>query len=289
MRRYSLQHVTRYAYDKPVTTSYGRAHLKPGEYPGQDVSSTSVVIRPKASELTDHVDYFGNVSTYFCVRTPHKTLVVTARSELEVTREVPSLHAARGVTWEQLRGTVGADPALAEYTLPSPRVAPSAAVSAYADDVFAADRPAVEVVDDVLHRIYGDFTYKSGSTTTRTTSDELLETRKGVCQDFAHLAVGALRSRGLAARYVSGYIETIPRPGQPKLQGVDASHAWASVWLPALGWVDFDPTNDQYVDDRYLVTAVGRDYGDVPPLKGVILTEARKSTLKVGVDVTRLD
>jgi transglutaminase-like putative cysteine protease len=144
-------------------------------------------------------------------------------------------------------------------------------------------------VKDLLHGINSDFRYKSGSTTVRSTVDDLLRDREGVCQDFAHLAVGVLRSVGLPARYVSGYIETRPPAGKPKLRGVDASHAWASVFLPGHGWVDFDPTNDQFVDDRYLVTALGRDYGDVPPLKGIIVTDSRKSTLQVAVDVIPLE
>jgi transglutaminase-like putative cysteine protease len=140
-----------------------------------------------------------------------------------------------------------------------------------------------------VNRIHTDFRYRSGATTVVSGIAELLASRAGVCQDFAHLAVGCLRSVGLAARYVSGYLETSPPPGQMKLQGADASHAWASVFAPGLGWIDLDPTNNQFVDERYVVAAVGRDYGDVPPLKGIIVTGAKKSTMQVSVDVIRID
>ena len=143
---------------------------------------------------------------------------------------------------------------------------------------------------DLIHRIHADFRYESGATTVKTTLPEVLERRAGVCQDFAHLTVGCLRSMGLAARYVSGYLETAPPPGRPKLLGADASHAWASVLIPGGGWVSLDPTNDQLLDGRYVTTAWGRDYSDVPPLKGVIFTESKtKHVLQVRVDVTLVE
>ena len=149
-------------------------------------------------------------------------------------------------------------------------------------------RPLGATLRHLVSTIYHDFTYRSGATTVSTSLDDVLIRREGVCQDFAHLAVAVLRRAGLPARYVSGYLETVPPPGQPKLQGVDASHAWASVLVPELGWVDLDPTNNQVVDAGYVVTAWGRDYTDVPPLKGVIFTEGANSTLRVAVDVIRL-
>jgi len=249
------------------------------------VLTTKVGVSPAAAEITDHVDYFGNTSTYFCVRTAHRKLVVTARSELAVERVVPDLAGVALGTWEDVRMSVAGNPDVAEFTLSSPQVQPSKAVSRYALNIFGPGRSIADCLVELLHRIKDDFVYKTGATTVRSTADDLLLRGEGVCQDFAHLAVGCLRSLGLAARYVSGYIETHPPEGKPKLRGVDASHAWVSVFLPPLGWVDLDPTNDQFVDDRYLITAIGRDYGDVPPLKGVILTDSRRSTLHVEVDV----
>lgn len=173
------------------------------------------------------------------------------------------------------------------FLLPSPLVAFGPAVQAWACEVFTPGRPVGHAVTALVHRIHEEFTYHSGVTSVRTTLPEVLDRRAGVCQDFAHLAVGALRWAGLPARYVSGYLETRPPPGRSRLQGVDASHAWASVLLPELGWVDLDPTNDQLVDERYVVTAWGRDYSDVPPLQGVIFTEGEGSSLTVEVDVLR--
>ncbi|HUR49292.1 MAG TPA: transglutaminase family protein, partial [Acidimicrobiales bacterium] len=172
-----------------------------------------------------------------------------------------------------------------QYLLPSPMIGRAEQVADFAHDLIRPARSLDEVVADLLDRIHDGFSYVSGSTTVRTTLTEVLATREGVCQDFAHLAVAALRSVGLAARYVSGYLETRPPPGKPRLVGADASHAWASVFAPGVGWVDLDPTNHKFVDDTYVVTAIGRDYSDVPPLKGVIFTESKKNTLKVSVDM----
>jgi transglutaminase-like putative cysteine protease len=158
----------------------------------------------------------------------------------------------------------------------------------YASSSFEPGRAIGAVLRDLCSRIHRDFEYRSGSTTVATTVAELLRRRFGVCQDFSHLAVSCLRSAGLTTRYVSGYLETKPPRGRPKLLGADASHAWASVLVPQAGWVDVDPTNDQFVDDRYVVLAHGRDYDDVPPLKGVILSDASYSTMGVSVDVTRV-
>ncbi|MGX7680627.1 transglutaminase family protein [Jatrophihabitans sp. DSM 45814] len=291
MTRYSLVHRTSYAYQSPVERSYGRAHLKPGDETGQRCLNTTLEIVPPPSDISDHVDYFGNISTFYLVRRRHTSLTVTARSELEVSREAPStavLTALDDYSWEQLRGQLPEHHEVVEYCLPSTRIKPSTAVSSYAKEIFTPGRAAGEVIADLCHRINTDFQYRSGSTTVATTIEQLLRQRTGVCQDFAHLAVGCLRSVGLAARYVSGYLETSPPPGRPKLQGADASHAWASVFVPELGWIDFDPTNDQWVDGRYLVVARGRDYGDVPPLKGVIVTDSARSNMTVNVDVTKL-
>ena len=188
----------------------------------------------------------------------------------------------------------------AEGLLPSPLVELSAEVRAYAAAVLPADRPLGEALTALHRTVRSDFAYRPGATTVRTTLTELLALRQGVCQDFAHLAVGCLRSVGLPARYVSGYLETVPPPGRERLVGQDASHAWVSVLVPDAGtgpaaddrapaWIDLDPTNDQLVDSRYVVTAWGRDFRDVSPLKGIVLSESATSTLDVAVDVERLD
>ena len=176
-----------------------------------------------------------------------------------------------------------------QFTLESPLVCVSAAVQRYALASFSHGRPILEAVADLSSRIHDGFRYRPGSTSVTTGLDEVIEGSEGVCQDFAQLAIGCIRSRGLAARYVSGYLETRPPPGLPRRQGSDVSHAWAAVFVPGVGWVDIDPTNDQFANERYVVTAWGRDYSDIPPLKGVIFTEGTGHELEVTVDVVPLD
>jgi transglutaminase-like putative cysteine protease len=289
-RRYRVVHTTAYRYSDSVSMSYGRAHLLPRSLPGQDVVAAELVLDPGADELRSHVDFFGNVSTYYAVRTPHRSLQVTSTSEVVLSRVAPSVPELDQLTWEQVRDGCAGDVTTREFVHGSPLVRPSAMVADYAALTFTPARPLGTALHDLVHRIYTDFEYVSGATTVKTTLGEFLHGRKGVCQDFAHLAVGCLRSVGLPARYVSGYLETEPAPGRPKLQGADASHAWAAVSVPGSDgsrWIELDPTNDQFVDARYVVAGWGRDYADVPPLKGIILTDAKRSTMTVSVDVTR--
>lgn len=305
-RTYEITHRTRYTYDEDVTASYGRANLMPRDAPGQWCLSTDLDVTPQPDVVSTSEDFFGNRSAYVEVHTPHTELVVTATSRVRVTRQAPDLAAFGGWTWERAAqavvevgafdtpgpdGTSGdADAVQArEFRLPSGQVTFAAPVRAYAAAVFTPGRPVGEAVLDLVRRIHADFRYKPGVTSVSTTLPEVLAAKAGVCQDFAHLAVACLRTVGLPARYVSGYLETQPPPGRPKLRGADASHAWVGVLLPELGWVDIDPTNDRVVDDSYVVTAWGRDYSDVPPLKGVIFTESARSTLEVAVDVVPVE
>jgi transglutaminase-like putative cysteine protease len=172
-----------------------------------------------------------------------------------------------------------------QYALDSPLVEASAAFAEYAAATFTPGRPLLDAVTEICHRIHADFEYKPGATSVTTPLVEVFAQRQGVCQDFAHVAIACLRSVGLPARYVSGYLETYAPPGRPKLKGADGSHAWMSVLVPEAGWLEVDPTNDQFANSRYVVTAYGRDYSDVPPLSGVIYTEGRTESLKVTVDV----
>ena len=298
MTTYRVVHATQYSYSDNVSVSYGRAHLLPrgvdgASTGGQTVVSSDLVIEPGTEDLRSHTDYFGNVSTYYAVRHPHRELRVTATSEVQVDRTAPTVAELDAITWDSVRDGHAEDVEARSFVLASPLVALTPAIRDYAAQTFIPGRGLGSVLAEIDERIHADFEYVSGATTVRTTLEELLEGRRGVCQDFAHLAVGCLRSHGLPARYVSGYLETQPPPGKPKLQGADASHAWASVKLPAAvstarDWVDLDPTNNQFVDARYVVAGWGRDYSDVPPLKGVIMTDAKKSTLRVSVDVTRI-
>lgn len=291
-RHYRVVHRTLYSYSDDVSISYGRAHLVPRALPGQRCLNNEIVLEPGAAELRDHVDFFGNVSTYYAVRERHRSLQVTSTSEVLVDRPAAGVAELDEHSWEQVRDAARADPEAFAFVLASPLVRPTNGVTEYAATTFTAGRPLGSALAELTRRIHEDFEYVSGATTVRTTLSELLHRRQGVCQDFAHLAVGCLRSAGLAARYVSGYLETRPPPGKAELQGADASHAWAAVFVPGFGsgdgWVAFDPTNDQFVDARYIVAAWGRDYTDVPPLKGVIITDAKESKMRVSVDVTRV-
>lgn len=295
-RTYDLVHRTTYAYEHPVTESYGRTTMSPRDIPGQTCLTTSVDVDPPPADTSTHVDFYGNRTTYYGVTTSHTRLVVTSRSTIEVTRTPADAAALPDVPWEDVVRSVdegdlaaavgpGVLVALRELVLPSTHVSFADEVRAWAAPSFTPGRPLAELVVDLSHRIRTELAYRSGSTTVHTTQAQLLAQRAGVCQDFAHLMIAALRLNGLPARYVSGYIETRPPAGREKLRGADASHAWVSVWIPGAGWVDVDPTNDQFVDDRYVVLGWGRDYHDVPPLRGVIFTEGSGSRLTVQVDL----
>ncbi|HEY3605551.1 MAG TPA: transglutaminase family protein [Sporichthyaceae bacterium] len=294
-RRYRLTHRTEYTYDDDVLASYGRAHLIPRSGDGQQRLESTVETDPPTAELSEHTDFFGNRSLYFAVHTPHRRLTVTSRAVMAVHRPPIDREALRDVRAHALRDQLAdradLDPALLAarpFLLPSPMIPRSPEVAAFAADLLRPARSLDEVLVDLLARI-GEFEYVSGSTTVDTSLAEVLAARQGVCQDFAHLGVATLRALGLAARYVSGYLETRPPPGRPRLVGADASHAWVSVFVPDLGWVDLDPTNHQFVDDSYVVAAIGRDYGDVPPLRGVIFTESMVSKMRVSVDLEPIE
>jgi transglutaminase-like putative cysteine protease len=294
-RVYEVTHRTAYTYDAPVTRSYGRAHLIPRTGEGQRRIAAAVTTEPTPAELRDHTDFFGNRSTYFAVTTAHTELQIVSRSTVVVHRPMVDPHALPYLTCNQIRvllDDAAGDPDLIEaaaFRLPSPLVTPHPAVTEFAAPLLGDNRSVGAVLVDLLDAIGEQFAYVSGSTTVRTTTAEVLSRREGVCQDFAHLAVAVLRSAGVPARYVSGYLETRPAPGRPRLQGADASHAWASVFVPGSGWVDLDPTNRKLVDDSYVVVAIGRDYSDVPPLRGVIFTESTTSTMQVSVDVAPVE
>lgn len=288
MRRYRIEHTTTYRYSDLVSASYGRGYLRPREFDGQHVVEHLLTVTPAPTDLHENLDVYGNVDTFFHVTTGHEELEVCGVTLVEVHRQVPDV-AAAALPWEQAI-PVGAvdDVESLDFVGTSPMVPRLAEAGQYAADIFTPGRPLGECVLELTRRIHADFTYQSGATSIDTSIPELLAAREGVCQDFAHLAVAALRAHGLPARYVSGYLATDPPPGKERMIGVDATHAWASVRLPVGDWLDFDPTNDQLADDRYTTVAWGRDYADVPPLRGVIYTDATSSTLDVSVDVEPL-
>jgi transglutaminase-like putative cysteine protease len=288
MTTYHIEHRTTYTYDSEVTGSYGQVHLRPRDLAWQTCMAHEIRIDPEPADLFRHVDLYGNEQAYFHVVQPHTRLVVTSTSvvKVEVNNLDPGLLA---VPWEQAlprsRRDDGEAWEVTDFTFPSRYVEIPRPIQDYARPSFPAERPIGEAVVELMHRIHGDFTYKSGSTTLTTKVSDLLEKRTGVCQDFAHVMVASLRSLGLAGRYVSGYLATRPAPGKPRQVEDAASHAWVGCWIPDAGWLYLDPTNDRLIDDSHATVAWGRDYGDVPPVKGVIFTEAKKSTMDVSVDM----
>ena len=286
-RCYQITHHTVYRYSDVVTSSYGRGFLTPRDSPRQRCLSHELVIDPEPADSSTSRDAYGNISSYFHVTERHNTLAITSRSVVEVDPTPAELYnsgSARG-PWEISR-PVGLEGALAtEFTLDLQPPEITDDVRDYAAPSFAPERPLIEVLRDLSTRIYSDFTYRSGSTTVSTQVNEVLAAREGVCQDFTRLAIACLRANGLAASYVSGYLATDPPPGKERMIGIDATHAWASVWTPQNQWLGVDPTNDQMIDERYITVGWGRDYADVPPLRGIIYTDSERSVIDVAVDV----
>lgn len=287
VRRYAITHRTVYTYSDVVTSSYGRGFLTPRDSARQRCLSHELVLDPEAADSSTSRDGWGNVSSYFHVTRPHQRLSVTSRSIVEVAPPPPDVYQGPSARapWEIAR-PVGSEGALAsEFTLDLTPPEITDALREYAAPTFTPGRPLIDVLADLTSRIYTDFTYRSGSTTVSTQVSEVLAAREGVCQDFARLAIACLRANGLAASYVSGYLATDPPPGKERMVGIDATHAWASVWTPQNVWLGMDPTNDQMVDERYVTVGFGRDYADVPPLRGIIYTDSESSTIDVSVDV----
>ena len=289
---YRVIHQTEYDYSEPVGLSYNEARLLPRFTANQFCHVTGLKIEPLPADYSEHEDFFGNRVVNFSIREPHQRFVVTSTSEVQVVSREGQLDFSQGTDWESVRLSLHQqrDPQILEalqYVLDSPFVAANKELAAYAQCSFPNGRSLLEAVHDLMERIHTDFTYDPHFTTLATPLATVLEHRRGVCQDFAHLAIGCLRSQGLAARYVSGYIETLPPPGKEKLVGSDASHAWFSVYIPELGWMDFDPTNNQIPVDQHIIVGWGRDYGDVNPLKGVIFGGGEHE-LNVSVDVRNL-
>ncbi len=285
---YRVRHVTEYLYDDPVPTSHHELHLLPRGAPGQTILAESLVTNPAPAVRRDRIDWFGNHATHLAVHERHSRLDVA--TDLRIDLE-PRLALDDSTPWEVVRDAFShaSEPdqrAAIEYLLPSPRVAPSAPAHALALKAFSPGRPIGEAARALTHLIHDEFTYDPVATDVATAVDDVLEHRRGVCQDFAHVAIACLRSLGLAARYVSGYLVTNPA-AEDALVGADASHAWLAVRLAHGGWLDLDPTNNIVPSDRHLTIAVGRDFGDVTPMRGVILGGGRHD-LRVGVDVTRI-
>jgi transglutaminase-like putative cysteine protease len=255
-----------------------------------------VQIEPVPQWLREHTDYFGNRYLYFMMQSPHKSLSITVNTEVTVAPGGAQSDwlTDTGLTCAEAKAAlagVDAQDALLvnEYSLSSPMVPHDPEITAYAADLFSPDTLFLDAVNGLNARLFEAFDYDPGFSTVATPVAEVFTHRRGVCQDFAHLAIACLRGLGFPARYVSGYLETQPPPGQEKLIGADASHAWFSVWLPGAGWYDFDPTNNSIPAEQHITTAWGRDYGDVIPLCGVFFGSGQQQTLEVAVDVSRME
>jgi len=287
---FRIRHRTTYRYEVAANLSHNEARLRPLDLPGQRCLSWKLNIEPGPEYHRERLDSFGNHIDYFSIQRPHGELVITAHSEVEVlsSRQLPLDSAA---AWDAVPALLRSSRDAASldaraFALASPQVPVSAELAAFAQSDFTTGRPVLEGVAALNQRIFREFKFTPGFTTVSTPVEQVLRDRRGVCQDFAQLMIAALRSIGLPARYVSGYLETLPPPGKTKLVGADASHAWVSVFVPGQGWVDFDPTNNLRPADRHIVTAIGRDYGDVAPLRGVT-TGGAHHKLSVAVDVLR--
>jgi len=286
--RYEIVHVTEYVYGEPVPLCHNVARLRPRETERQTCLRHELTVAPTPAVLRNRADFFGNAVTSFSVQSSHLSLGVTARSEVEV-QPAPGTAGLFPMAWEEAAGILAAarDPEVRlarQYVFESPQVRPEPALAEYARPSFPPGRPLAEAVLDLTARIRAEFQFEKGSTSVGTPAIQVLGSRRGVCQDFAHLEIACLRSLGLAARYVSGYIVTEPPPGQPRQPGADASHAWASAFVPGTGWLDVDPTQGRPAGEGHITVAWARDYDDVAPLKGILLGGQQQS-LRVAVDV----
>lgn len=290
--RFRIRHLTRYDYAEPVSLCHSIAHLKPLQRPRQRCLSSQLRVDPWPAVQREYQDFFGNRINYFSIQQTHHALEVVVKSTVEV-KPVNLPVAGASPPWERARARLHdpGDPHMAAariFTLPSPLIPLDPAAQAFAAESFPAGRPIMEAVVELMGRIFREFDYDPASTTVATPVAEVMDQRRGVCQDFAHIAIAGLRGLGLPARYVSGYLETLPPPGQTKLRGADASHAWFSVLIPNLGWVDFDPTNDRIPAEQHITTAIGRDFQDVTPLRGIFYGGGTH-VLTVAVDVDRIE
>ena len=288
--KFRIAHTTHYTYPQPVSYCYNLAHLRPRSFGRQTCLGTTLNVTPRAAVMDERLDFFGNHLHYFAVQQSHQALTVSAISEVQVDPQTGLFDTGASAPWHAVRAQLSAnDPDTALYRMESPFTPLTDELTHYAQASFSENRPLLDGVHDLMQRIHQDFTYDPHFSTVATPLADVLQHRRGVCQDFAHLAIACLRAMGLAARYVSGYLETEPPPGQPRMIGADASHAWFSVYDPQSGWIDFDPTNNQVPMERHITTAWGRDYGDITPLKGVIFGGGDSHTLDVSVDMQRLD
>ena len=287
--KFEVSHRTTYHYRRPVVQSHHLVHLHPRQLARQSVLHHSLLIDPAPVKRSEVVDYFGNTAVLLRIEDEHSEFVVHSRSTVEIAAATTP-DVAQSSAWEDVASLVSGvgpnplDPEIQQFICAS-RLAPkSRDLMQFAAISFTPRRPILAAALDLTQGIFREFRFDPAATDISTPVARVLERKRGVCQDFAHLAIGALRSLGLPARYVSGYLLTRPPPGQVKLAGSDASHAWLSVWAPETGWVDFDPTNGIIPRSEHITVAYGRDYEDISPISGVLLGGGAQ-TMAVSVDV----
>jgi transglutaminase-like putative cysteine protease len=290
--RYKVTHTTTYEYGEIVPVCQNIARLMPRSTPLQICASHRIQVQPAPQQTGKRTDYFGNQVATFSILQGHRRMVVTAISKVSVMGR-PTSGYSPSAPWEQVRDSLSVDHSRAgldayQFCFPSPHIPPSPEIGEYARASFDPGRPVVEGVLDLTRRINEDFLYDRTATTVSTPIDEVFRTRRGVCQDLAHVQIGCFRALGLAARYVSGYLRTYPPAGQPRLIGADASHAWVSAYCGGLGWIDVDPTNNLLPGDEHITIAWGRDYSDVCPISGMFMGGGQHAMF-VSVDVEPLD
>jgi transglutaminase-like putative cysteine protease len=291
MTNYLVRHRTTYHYLSDVAYSRLIAHLVPRRTGRQRLQSIGVTLEPRPAKQFERTDFFGNVTSWYTIDEPHDTLEVLAESRVEID-PIPVYAAGESATWESARAlfaypTDASALEALQFTFDTALTATDEDVVAFARTSFKRGRPLFEAVLELNARIYTDFRFDAEATNTRTTVKDAFKLRAGVCQDLAHVGIACVRSMGLAARYVSGYLLTHPPPGRERLIGADASHAWFSVWIPPFGWVDFDPTNNMLPSSEHITVGWGRDYGDVAPIHGII-TGGGENEVDVAVDVIPL-
>jgi transglutaminase-like putative cysteine protease len=291
--RYNVNHITRYSYSQAVSSCHNLAYLLPRQTRRQTCLSSGIVIDPIPYSSYERIDYFGNRAYHFSIQNPHYTLTVTANSTLEVNGYTDWPAENQRNTCQQAKNSLLQDleteTSLArEFVLSSPLVPYLENIKDYAAPLFSANKPLLSAVKELTEKIHDEFTYDAVFSDVTTPLSKVFAHKRGVCQDFAHFAIACVRAMGFPARYISGYIETEPPPGQQALVGAAESHAWFAVYSPHEGWFGFDPTNDKVAGNQHIVTAWGRDYSDVPPMKGVIYGGGNQHQLNVSVHVERL-
>jgi transglutaminase-like putative cysteine protease len=289
--KFRVRHYTEYQYPDPASTCYNRLCLTPVNFEGHTCSESNISISPRPDEQSSRTDFFGNNLVFFAIYKEHSRLKVSSNSFIEIVKpDLNELAIRASVRWTdvltRMNARSGVDHDALQYTLPSTFVPLSQLATDFARECFDSSETLWDACNALMMKIFTQIKFTPGFTTVNTPVEAVLKHKKGVCQDFAHLMITSLRGMGFAARYVSGYIETLPPPGKPRMVGADASHAWVSVYFPDVGWIEFDPTNKMVPSDAHIRVAYGRDYFDVAPIKGIVFNSGQQR-LVVKVDVER--